>query len=67
MQDLPKALKLELELEVRPFFSKFLVYTLFLLSSGGLSLESVSPSVKWAPGVGVDECEGRLRLWGGMF
>lgn len=56
-----KALELELGLEGRPFVSVSAVSTPALIPYGP-SWALVFPSVKWAPEIGPDECEGHLRL-----
>lgn len=55
VQDLPKALKRDLELEATPVSSKFpAIFTTSFLPPA---------SSFWAPEMGQGECEGHLRLW----
>lgn len=61
VRDFPRALRLELECEVRPVVSKVSAISIpSLLLSDGFFWASVSPSVEWAPGTGQDGQEGLL-------
>lgn len=61
-RDVPAALELELKLEARPVVSNVSISCPSLLSSGSSFWVLVSLSVKWAPEIEQDECEGRLRF-----